>query len=158
MKALIVIDMQKGLMKKDIINKETLIETINNAINIFAIEKQLVIFFQHKNKILAENTIEWELDEHLHLDKNIVFQKIHGNTFQETNLDKYLKDNKVNEIIVCGLVTHGCVKATCLGGKEKGYKVKILRNGHSSWNKDAKQKIEITEKELQETGILPEEI
>ncbi|HPX27510.1 MAG TPA: hypothetical protein PLG87_11955, partial [Treponemataceae bacterium] len=48
---------------------------------------------------------------------------------------------------------HGCVKATCEGALEKGYKVSLLKNGHTTWGADAKSKIEKTERDLELKGI-----
>ena len=36
-----------------------------------------------------------------------------------------------------GLVSNGCVKATCLGGIKNGYKVILVKDGHSNFNKNA---------------------
>jgi nicotinamidase-related amidase len=47
-----------------------------------------------------------------------------------------------------GLASHGCVKATCYGGIEEGFKTSLLKNGHTNWNKDAEIKISQTEKEV----------
>jgi nicotinamidase-related amidase len=51
-----------------------------------------------------------------------------------------------------GLVTHGCVKATCLGAIEEGYKVVLVSDGHSSYSKDAAQLIEKWNQAIGEKG------
>jgi len=96
----------------------------------------------------------WEIASEITVNEGAVsFQKFHGNAFQETGLHEYLISKKVAQIIVCGLVTHGCVKATCLGGIELGYKVSLLRNGHSCWGSDAIARINNIEEELMKSNV-----
>ena len=55
-------------------------------------------------------------------------------------------------MIVTGLVTHGCVKATCLGALELGYAVVLAEDGHSSYSKDAARLVEEWNRKLGEAG------
>ncbi|HEU4713112.1 MAG TPA: nicotinamidase [Pyrinomonadaceae bacterium] len=48
--------------------------------------------------------------------------------FDETNLAAQLRDEGVNEILVGGLATDYCVKATVLAGLQHGFKVKALKD------------------------------
>jgi nicotinamidase-related amidase len=48
----------------------------------------------------------------------------------------------VTTLIVTGLVTHGCVRATCIGAQELGYNVILVQDGHSSFSKQATKLIE----------------
>jgi hypothetical protein len=50
-------------------------------------------------------------------------------------------------------VSHGCVRATCLGGAALGLRVALLKDGHSNWAKDAGKKIDAVERELAAAGI-----
>lgn len=56
------------------------------------------------------------------------------------------------------LVSHGCVKATCLEGISEGFEIELLKHGHTNWNKDAQIKIIIAENELSKQGIFIQEI
>jgi len=67
-------------------------------------------------------------------------------------LKSLLQKNGINELVFCGLSSHGCVKYSCLGGLENGFACYLLRDAHTCWNKDAKDKIEQTEKELIDSG------
>lgn len=48
--------------------------------------------------------------------------------FDETNLEAQLREEGVEELIVGGLATDYCVKATVVAGLERGFKVKALKN------------------------------
>ena len=58
----------------------------------------------------------------------------------------------IGRVIVTGLVTHGCVKATCLGALALGYAVTLAADGHSSYSKDAAPLIEEWNRKLGEAG------
>jgi nicotinamidase-related amidase len=59
----------------------------------------------------------------------------------------------ISSLIVTGLVTHGCVRATCLGGIELGYRVILVKDGHSSYSKDAAQLIEEWNQKLSDATV-----
>ena len=55
-------------------------------------------------------------------------------------------------MIVTGLVTHGCVKATSQGALALGYEVTLVADGHSSYSKDAARLIEEWNRSLGAAG------
>ena len=71
---------------------------------------------------------------------------------RDTNLREELEQRKVNTLVLAGLVTHGCVRATCLGALEEGYKVLLVSDAHSSYSKDAAQLIAKWNEELGKRG------
>jgi nicotinamidase-related amidase len=150
MKALIVVDIQKGLTKRrGFYNTDQFFRTVNTAIEQYRSKGLPIIYIQHINKMLIPNTTDWEIDDSVIMcSEGIVLQKKHGNAFTNTDLDSMLKSNHVDEILVCGLSTQHCVKFTCLGGVKNGFSVSILKNGHSNWAKNAEELVSKTEEEL----------
>ena len=55
-------------------------------------------------------------------------------------------------MVITGLVTHGCVRATSLGAIKLGYDVILVSDGHSSYSKDAPRLIEKWNNTLEENG------
>jgi len=155
MKALFLIDIQNGLTKaKNLYQEKLFFTTINYAIEEYRKLGLKIIFVQHNNNQLQKGTFTWEIDERVDKqESDWVIQKKHGNAFQDNDLKEILAALGVKQITVGGLVSHGCVKATCLGGLAEGFEVSIIKNGHTNWNKDAKEKIEQTEDELLEAGV-----
>lgn len=47
---------------------------------------------------------------------------------KKTELDKLLKKDKINKIVVYGIATDYCVRATALDGVAAGYKVVLIKN------------------------------
>ena len=64
-----------------------------------------------------------------------------------------IRDRGVNSVVVCGMVTHGCVKNTCLGALEEGWQVTLAADAHSSYSKDAAAMIEKWNAALAEAGV-----
>jgi len=113
-----------------------------------------VIFVQHINKQLCVNTKEWEIDDRVsRMDEDQVFEKKKGNAFISIPLLEFLDDHGITDIIVCGLVTHGCVYYTCKGGVDNELNISLLKGAHTCWNTDAYEKIVKTEKSLKDYGV-----
>ena len=64
-----------------------------------------------------------------------------------------LKSKGISRVVATGFVTHGCVKATCLGAKSRGYQVVLANDAHSSYSKDAADLIEKVGAALAEAGV-----
>ncbi|MEX1378378.1 MAG: isochorismatase family protein [Eubacteriales bacterium] len=154
MKALLLIDIQKGLTNRNLYCKELFIKTINETIEKYRANNNQIIFVQHQNNQLVPNTADWEIDDNISVDKSDkFFYKDKGNAFTNQELVSFLKESNINDLLVGGLVSHGCVNHTCKGGIENGFKISLLKNGHSCWNKDAREKIESTELALYGMGV-----
>lgn len=155
MEALIIIDIQNGLTKKKkLYNEDLFINRINSLIEEYRNSGLKIVFVQHNNNQLQEGSYDWEIDERINKKKDDqVIQKKHGNAFQDTDLKTILTSMGVQSLTVCGLVSHGCIMATCLGAIEEGFDTSLLSGGHTNWNKDADIKIALTEKKLTAKGV-----
>jgi nicotinamidase-related amidase len=54
--------------------------------------------------------------------------KHYGDAFNKTDLDKVLKEKKVNTLFLCGLSAVGCVLATCIGAEDYDYTAFFLKD------------------------------
>lgn len=155
--ALIVIDVQQGLFNKTtkVFKEEELIRTINSLIKKFRDKRSSIIFIRHTNKsILKENSAEWQIHSELDCrDSDVIINKTKSNVFDEEILPNFLKQNNISTIVITGLVTHGCIKAACLGGLKFCNKVVLVENGHSSFNKKAESLIDEWNNKLSYEGI-----
>ena len=114
-----------------------------------------VFFIQHANKsTLVEGSDAWQLHpqiQPLHTER--IIHKRQGNAFKETTLREELDSKRVERLVITGLVTHGCVKATCIGAIELEYRVALIEDGHSNFSKQAAQLIEKWNRKLGELSI-----
>ena len=155
--ALLIIDVQRGLFEKStpIYKADELLKNIGILVDRAHRAGAPVFYVQHSDKrALVKGSDEWQLHPDLHpLDTDHIVHKQHGNAFEDTDLGQELKARNIGSLVVTGLVTHGCVKATCLGAKELGYRVILAQDGHSSFSQQAAKLIEEWNRKLSEKMI-----
>jgi nicotinamidase-related amidase len=144
--ALLIIDVQRALFARPtpIYAAAQLIGNINALIDVWHSAGGLIVYIQHSNdKMLVRDTPGWEL----HPDLSIVrpselIHKRHGNAFEGTYLQDVLASRGIRQVVIAGLVTHGCIRATCLGARRLGYRTILVEDGHSNYSKGAGSLIE----------------
>jgi nicotinamidase-related amidase len=143
--ALLVIDVQNGLFDRStpIHQADQMLANINTLIKKARRADVPVIFVQHSNDgLLKKGSHAWRLHPAIQPQAGeLIIQKLQGNAFTGTDLGAELEKRKVGILLVTGLVTHGCVKATTLGALAAGYRVRLVSDAHSNYSKDAPQMI-----------------
>ena len=150
MYALLLIDFQRdflaaeGRMSLGAKQAENLIVLANGLINYFENHKYLVIFignefgktdfvgnlFRRFAAIKGSNGSQ--LDPRIKGEGYPYFPKSKSDAFSNPNLDIYLKKHGVGTIYLCGVYTEGCIRATAISAKKKGYQVSLLVDAVSS--------------------------
>ncbi len=153
---LLVIDVQEGLFHKSspIYKADELIFNIQSLIERAHRAAVPVIYIQHESdKVLPKGSDDWQLHHALHPQENeLIIYKQHGSSFEQTCLDDELHRQGVTRLVICGLVTHGCVRAGCLDALKLGYRVTLASDAHSNYAKDAINHIEKWNNTLAEEG------
>jgi len=110
-------------------------EALENVIPIlekFREDKLPVIYIQH---IAARPEAGFFLPEtpgaEIHPEivpqsKDKIVIKHYPNSFRETELDDYLKQSGITELVICGMMTHMCVDATTRAAKDFGYDCTVI--------------------------------
>lgn len=155
--ALIVIDVQRALFEKPVPVHcaDALLRNICTLMD-RAHEHGLPVFiFRHANKsFLAHGSDGWQLHPALRpAATDILLDKTHGSGFQDTSFQQHLEQGKIDRLVVTGLVTNGCVRATIEDAIKRGYEVVLVRDGHSSYHRDAARIIDAYNQQLSEQGI-----
>lgn len=153
-RALLVVDMQRVYMEKKVYRREDMLAAVGQALAEFRETGDPIVFVRHCGALSPRGTPGWEV--HPALDRrtgDLSVEKEHGDAFDGTGLASLLREADVGEVLVCGLVSHGCVRATCLGGLSAGFRVTLLKDGHSTWTRDAEARIRGTEEELADRGV-----
>jgi ureidoacrylate peracid hydrolase len=68
------------------------------------------------------------LDEIAPLPRDPVLTKSSSGAFASTNLERMLTRFGVEHLLVCGVVTHGCVETTVREAADRGYKVLLIED------------------------------
>jgi nicotinamidase-related amidase len=154
--ALLVIDVQQGLFKKShpIHKAEALLSNIQALIERAHQSGIPVIYVQHESdKVLPKGSDDWQLHPSLHPQQNeLIIFKQHGSAFEQTCLGDELHKLGVTHLVICGLVTHGCVKAACQDALKQGYQVTLVSDAHSNYAQDAGKHIDKWNEKLAQEG------
>lgn len=155
--ALLVIDVQQGLFRKStpIWRADQLLANLNLLIERARAAGTAIAYVQHSSeKVLPYGSDAWRLHPALAVPApgDLLIEKEHGNAFEKTDLERQLDENSVGRLIIAGLVTHGCVRATCEGALALGYDVVLVADGHSSYSKDAAALVEQWNEKLAAAG------
>ncbi len=62
------------------------------------------------------------------LSGEVIFQKNYPNAFRDTPLLDHLKDQQVDKVVVCGMMTHMCVDATVRAAFDYGLEVTVIQD------------------------------
>ena len=156
--ALLVIDVQQELFQKStpIYQAEQLLQNITNLIDRAHDAGVPVIYVQHSSDhYLVKGSPGWQLHPQLQPEnRDFVIHKLKANAFEGTNLDELLKNRGITHLVVSGLVTHSCVKATCLGALKLGYQVTLVSDAHSNFSGQAADVIEKCNNQLTKKGAI----
>jgi len=61
------------------------------------------------------------------VETDLQLEKRHASSFHGTDLDNWLRNNQVDTVVVTGLTTSGCVRATAVDGLQNNYRVLVPR-------------------------------
>jgi nicotinamidase-related amidase len=155
--ALLIIDVQRALFTRPtpVYEDRRMLEIINGLVELAHLYHVQVIYIQHSNQsILKEGTDGFKLHPGLKPSaEDFRVLKKQGNAFKGTTLQSILESRGLEHLIITGMVSQGCVRATSLGGVELGYEVFLVKGGHTNYNNDAPQVIEAVESELEKAGV-----
>jgi nicotinamidase-related amidase len=144
--ALLIIDVQRDLFEKStpVCRANEVLRNISALVDRAHAADAPVFWVQHSTKTtLIDETVAWQLHPALKPRKTDHFiRKHHGNAFQDTRLRGDLDVLHVSRVIVVGLITDGCVQATCKGAHVLGYDVTLVQDAHSTNSAGSEQIID----------------
>ncbi len=134
--ALVVIDLQNDITK----NYKEIIEHVNQAIDWAVKNEMYVIYIQHNN--LSEGTRTFkpgthgaELVSEMKMVSNFVFTKTKSNALTSEDFVNFIQEHDLLEFFIVGADATACVKSTCFNMKKNGYKVHVLSDCITSYDK-----------------------
>jgi len=138
MKALLIIDMQKGsfLPATPRYDSEGVIARINQLSAVCRAHGFPVIFIQHDGSlqnVFQPHTFDWEILDDLNVMKqDLIISKIANNAFYRTDLESSLQARGIQELLITGCATDFCVEATVHAALCKDYHLKIITDAHTT--------------------------
>ena len=136
-KALVVIDLQNDITK----NYREIIDNVNAAIN-WAVNNNIdVIFIRHENitpgtRTFKHDTRGSEFVPEMNIVSENIFTKTKANALTSEEFVNYINANGIKEFYVAGADATECVKSTCYNMSKSNYKVNVLSDCITSYNKN----------------------
>jgi nicotinamidase-related amidase len=135
-KALVVIDIQNDITK----NYKEIIDGVNKAID-WAVDNDIhVVYIRHENlsagtRTFKPNTRGAELVPDLKIVSENVFTKSKGNALTSEEFADFINKNEIGEFYLTGADAVACVKSTCFNMCKAGYKVTVISDCITSYDK-----------------------
>jgi len=149
--ALLVLDMQEYFLREDshafIPSAPVVIPNIQLLINAFHAHKRPVICTRHSNTnmdagmmslwwkdLLRGESQNSEITPALDCSNGIVIQKSQYDAFHNSPLEQILRENKVEQVVVTGVMTHLCCETTARSAFVRGFQVFFTIDGTATYN------------------------
>lgn len=135
-KALVVIDLQNDITK----NYKEIIGNVNAAID-WAMENKIhIVYIKHNNLSAGTRTFKpdtrgAELVPDMKIVSENIFVKSKGNALTSEAFAAFISENGIREFYIAGADAVACVKSTCYNMAKNGYRVHVLSDCITSYDK-----------------------
>ena len=135
-KSFVVIDIQNDITK----NYKEIIDNINLAID-WAVKNEIhVVYIRHYNlsegtRTFKPNTRGSELVPEMKIVSGNIFEKSKGNALTSEDFADFIRKNEINEFYITGADAIACVKSTVFNMCRENYKVTVLSDCITSYDK-----------------------
>jgi nicotinamidase-related amidase len=130
--ALLVVDVQNDVVAKAH-HRDEVIANINTLIDKARAEQVPVIWVQHSDDNLPENSDGWQYVPELQRQgSEPLVHKKYGDSFEDTTLESELAQRGVGRLVVTGAQTDACIRATIHGAFTRGYDTLLAGDAHTT--------------------------
>lgn len=133
--ALLIIDMQNDYFdggKNPLVGSFKAVGKAKEILSLFRMNDLKIIHIRHITKRLnvdffMPDTKGSEIHDAVkpHNNEKVII-KHSPNSFIDTELQDYLNDNEIGELVVCGMMTHICVDSTVRAAKDFGFNTTVI--------------------------------
>jgi nicotinamidase-related amidase len=136
MRALIVLDVQKGFLKEKDFSSQ--LAHIDQLMDEFNETGELIIATRHldevSDSIIYEEGKGSPVDEMIASKSHLVIEKRNPNAFIGTELAGVLEANDVDELVITGFNSEYCCLFTSIAGADRGYEITFIEDACGSVN------------------------
>ena len=135
--ALMVIDVQNGVVDDSTPNRDGVVANIASLVGQARAQDVPVIWVQHNDPDgLPHGSAEWELVPELRRGgSEPLVDKTYGDSFEGTDLEARLAEREVGRLIVTGAESDACIRSTLHGAFTRGYDVTLVGDAHTTSDK-----------------------
>lgn len=148
--ALLILDMQNYFTDKIshayIPAVDAIIGNINCLISRFESGKRPIVLTQHYNNLddggmmlkwwkdhIKRETFGFNIDSRILSHQNKLIEKQYYDAFYKTELDNFLKENRVKQVVISGVMTHLCCDSTARSAFMRDYQVFFTVDGTATY-------------------------
>ncbi|QNK40392.1 cysteine hydrolase family protein [Caproicibacter fermentans] len=147
--ALLVVDVQNGLMDEGPYQGEQVLKNIEALIPVCRENDVEVIYIRHdggKGSELEPGTGGFEICARISPQSDEkIFTKTYNSAFLKTGLKDYLTQKGIREIILVGMQTEYCIDSTCKTAFELGFRVLIPEGTFTTFDNGPMRAAELCE-------------
>jgi nicotinamidase-related amidase len=130
--ALLVVDVQNDVVA-NAHDRDEVIANINTLIDSARARQVPVIWVQHSDEGLPENSDGWRyVPELQRQESEPLVHKSYGDSFEDTTLESELAQRNVGRLVVTGAQTDACIRATIHGAFTRGYDTILVGDAHTT--------------------------
>ena len=130
--ALLIIDVQVGVVSAAH-RRDAVIANIQTLLASARASNTPVIWVAHSEGQMPIGSEGWQyVPELVRLEGEPLVHKVHGDSFEGTNLEEVLADAKVGHLVVVGAQTDACIRSTIHGAFTRGYDVTLVSDAHTT--------------------------
>jgi len=151
--ALLVVDMQRYFCDKDsdaqVPQVDKTISKIKKLIDFFSENRRPIVFTRHIDSNESDNMmLKWwsenireedpmsELISDFETSRGEVLIKHQYDAFFNTDLESYLKDKGVKQVLICGVLTNLCCETTARSAFMRGFEVYFATDATATFKQD----------------------
>jgi nicotinamidase-related amidase len=142
-KALLIIDVQNFYFQEG--GLEGAVEASLKAkelLNYFREKGLLVIHVKHLKKVQENQKYMTEIHENVKpIEGEIIIAKPTPGSFNDTNLLEILREKNIDELIICGMMSHMCVDTTTREAFDLGFKCTAIHDACATRKLEFKGKV-----------------
>ena len=137
-KCLLIIDVQVGMfhLSRPLYNGDKLLENIQSLLHRARLALIPIVYMQHCGKDRSpfeKNSPGWQIHPSIcPAAEDDVIEKEYSDSFRDTSLDQILHQLEIDHLVVCGLVTEGCLDTTVRRAASLGYAIELASDCHST--------------------------
>lgn len=130
-RALLIVDVQDFYFKGSsaLVNPDSAAGKAAILLERFRAKGDLIVHVKHRAKSDAE--IYYKV---LPKSNEKIVEKDKISSFEGTDLQDFLKQNGVTELVICGMMTHMCVEAAFRAATDLGYKCTLIEDACATRN------------------------
>jgi nicotinamidase-related amidase len=146
--ALLVLDTQVNMFDDEfcVHDPESILGRIENLIS-SARDSNAPVIFVRNNGVEGDpdepGTAGWEIHPRIFPDNDdLLIDKSSPDAFEGTSLSDHLRELGIETLVVSGMQSEMCVRATSLEARERGFGVILVEDAHTTFNFDEQTAVE----------------